>query len=152
MSEVSIELSKFIDDFISKNGNDADKKIWEKKGKKWFMVFVDSKIINEEAKNTTPKASTPKASTPKAASPKRVMTPYNLYVKKQFPIVRKECPYMSPQNVMKEIGKKWTKSKTNDEIKSKTLDEPAEEVGDNSSLKNHTFFVFELFNSLFNVK
>lgn len=135
MSEISIELSSFIDDFISKHGNDVDKKIWEKKGKKWFMVFIDSKISKvKESKSTTQKK----------ATPKRAMTPYNLYVKEQFPIIQKESPTLSPQNVMKEIAKKWKKNKKNDE--------PAEEVDDNSIAKNHTFFVFELFNSLFNVK
>ena len=75
------------------------------------------------------------------------------FVKEQFPIVQKECPSMSPQNVMREIAKNWKQSKKSSELKSKTFDdEPAEEVEDNSIAKNHTFFVFELFNSLFNVK
>jgi hypothetical protein len=142
MSEVSTELSKFIDDFISKNGNETDKKIWEKKGKKWFLMFVDSKINKEEKKEKKGK---------KASTPKRAMTPYNLYVKEQFPIIQKECPSMSPQNVMKEIAKNWNQTKKSSELKSKTSEDPAEEVEDNSIAKNHTFFVFELFNSLFNV-
>lgn len=149
MSKVSINLSDFIDDFISKNGNDKDKEMWEKKGKKWFIIFADSKILKKEEK------STPKKSTPKKSTPKRSMTPYNAYVKEQFHIVQEETPSMSPQNVMKEIAKRWNKSKQREDlvvIKSKTLDEPAEEVEDNSSPKNHTFFVFELFNVLFNVK
>ena len=141
MSEVSIELCNFMDDFISKNGNETDKKIWEKKGKKWFLMFVDSKINKEEKKGK------------KASTPKRAMTPYNLFVKEQFPIVQKECPSMSPQNVMREIAKNWKQSKKSSELKSKKFDDdPAEEVEDNSIAKNHTFFVFELFNSLFNVK
>jgi len=141
MSEVSIELCNFMDDFISKNGNETDKKIWEKKGKKWFLMFVDSKINKEEKKGK------------KASTPKRAMTPYNLFVKEQFPIVQKECPSMSPQNVMREIAKNWKETKKSSELKSKKFDDdPAEEVEDNSIAKNHTFFVFELFNSLFNVK
>ena len=133
MSEVSIELCNFMDDFISKNGNETDKKIWEKKGKKWFLMFVDSKINKEEKKGK------------KASTPKRAMTPYNLFVKEQFPIVQKECPSMSPQNVMREIAKNWKQSKKSSELKSKKFDDdPAEEVEDNSIAKNHTFFVFFL--------
>ena len=140
MVEVTIELSKFMDDFISKNGNETDIKNWEKKGKKWFLMFVDSKINKVEKKQS------------KSTRPKRPLTPYNLYVKEQFSIVKKESPTMSPQNVMKKIAKNWKESKKCVEIKSNSPDEPAEEVDENSSAKNHTFFVFELFNSLFNVK
>jgi len=42
---------------------------------------------------------------------KRKLTPYNLYVKKQFVILKKEYPdYTAPQ-IMKKIGAEWQKVK-----------------------------------------
>ena len=42
---------------------------------------------------------------------KREPTAYNLYVKETIPVVKEENPYMSRQNLMKEVARMWSEKK-----------------------------------------
>jgi hypothetical protein len=49
------------------------------------------------------------AKSPKKAAPKRKLTPYNLFVKKQYAILKAQHPNDTAPQIMKKIGAEWRK-------------------------------------------
>jgi hypothetical protein len=57
------------------------------------------------AKKTGPN----KKAGPKKAAPKRKLSPYNIFVKKQFAILKAKFPNDTAPQIMKKIGAEWRK-------------------------------------------
>jgi len=52
-----------------------------------------------------------KRKTAKKTATKRKPSPYNLFVKKHFPLMQKQHPMMKAPQIMKLIAKEWKSSK-----------------------------------------
>ena len=99
-----------------------------------ILTIFTSKVDNEKeytrgemAKMLTEVFKEMKESSKDGKKKKREPTAYNLYVKETIPVVKEENPYMSRQNLMKEVGRMWSEAKE-EKVKDEIVEEEIVEV------------------------